>query len=90
MESQNQSGPALTDKDPMAKKLDYTEVPSKIKDRPEKMGVAGTAQNCSNCQLFVGADDSDQPKQGQCLLFPQHTVKAKAWCRSWIKRHLEN
>ena len=90
MEPQNQSAPTLTTKDPMAKKLDYTENPAILKDRPEKMGVAGKDQSCSNCQLFVPAAEDPQPKKGVCLLFPQNTVKAGAWCRSWIKKHLEN
>ncbi len=90
MEAQNQSAPALTNKDPMAKKLDYTENPKSLKDRPEKMGVLGKDQSCLNCQLFVTAADDVSPKSGVCLLFPQNTVKAGAWCRSWIKKHLEH
>jgi hypothetical protein len=90
METQIQSAPALTLKEPMAKKLDYTENPGSVKDRPEKMGVAGKEQSCQNCQLFVAASEDPKVKLGSCLLFPNYSVKAGAWCRSWIKRHLEH
>lgn len=40
-------------------------------------------QHCANCQLFMGAPDSEW---GGCGIFAGQAVAAKGWCSAWVKK----
>ena len=42
---------------------------------------ATDGQNCANCQLYTGEDDSEL---GPCGIFPGKSVRAAGWCKSWV------
>ena len=74
--------PHLDLEDPVAKALKYVHDASTA-ERPDKQGVAGAQQNCSNCQFVQGADgDAWRP----CMLFPGKAVNANGWCANWTKK----
>jgi hypothetical protein len=73
--------PHLEESDATAVALKYVHDASKA-DRPDKAGVAGTDQDCTNCQFIQGDSGDWRP----CLLFPGKSVNAKGWCISWIKK----
>lgn len=70
--------PALTESDPMAKALHYTEDASKTDNSKYKKG-----DDCSNCQFYKGKDGA---ARGPCQLFPGKSVNAKGWCVSHQKK----
>jgi hypothetical protein len=70
-------------KDATAKALKYvSDGASTAKGRPDKMGIKGAEQNCSNCQFYTKIDD----KKGKCLMITSGEVAAKGWCASWTKK----
>ena len=65
--------PHLTDADPTAKALDYTDDAAKTKNPKHKPG-----DDCTNCQFYSGG-----PKgYGPCALFPGKSVNSHGWCVS--------
>jgi hypothetical protein len=65
--------PLLSESDPAAKTLKYTEDASHAKGVP-------AGNTCATCALYQGAQGS---KQGPCQIFPGKQVKAAGWCASW-------
>lgn len=65
--------PYLTEVDPTAKALGYTEDASKTTDAKHKAGAV-----CANCQFYSGAPAG----YGPCQLFPGKAVSSKGWCVS--------
>lgn len=66
--------PHLTEADPTAKALHYTEDASKA-PAPHKPGQA-----CANCRFFQG---SAGQAYGPCSLYPGKSVAAKGWCAGY-------
>ena len=69
--------PHLSDADPTAKALGYTEDASKLDKSKFPAYKAGA--KCSTCNFFQGA--SGQP-YGPCQIFPGKAVSANGWCAS--------
>lgn len=70
--------PALSESDPMAKALHYTEDASASKNPKHKKG-----DDCSNCMFYKGKSGA---ARGPCQLFPGKSVNAKGWCVSHQKK----
>lgn len=69
--------PHLTEADPTAKALHYTEDASKA-PAPHKAGQA-----CANCKFFQGtAGQAYAP----CALYPGKAVNAKGWCAGYAAK----
>ena len=68
--------------DPVAAALKYVHDAANA-ERPEKQGVPGAEQVCTNCQ-FVQGNDGDEWRP--CMLFPGKAVSARGWCASWTKK----
>ena len=66
--------PHLSDSDPTAKALHYTEDASKAPP-PHKAG-----QECANCKFFSGTSGQ---AYGPCQLYPGKSVAAKGWCAGY-------
>ncbi|HET7299970.1 MAG TPA: high-potential iron-sulfur protein [Oleiagrimonas sp.] len=66
--------PPLSESDPMAKALDYTEDASSTKNPKHKKG-----DDCANCTFYQGKSGA---ARGPCQLFPGKSVNAKGWCVS--------
>jgi hypothetical protein len=66
--------PHLTEADPTAKALHYTEDATKAPS-PHKAGQA-----CANCRFFQGAAGQ---QYGPCALFPGKAVHSKGWCAGY-------
>jgi len=74
--------PPVAADDPMGVALKYVEDATKA-ERPEKGGVAGADQTCTNCQFVQGKDgDARRP----CTLFPGKSINAHGWCLTWTKK----
>lgn len=69
--------PHLTDADPTARAMDYTEDAATSKNTLYKPGSA-----CANCQLYTGGAAG----YGGCQLFPGKLVSAKGWCTSYTRK----
>ncbi|MFC5579002.1 high-potential iron-sulfur protein [Lysobacter niabensis] len=71
--------PKLTDANPVAKGLGYSENAASVKHAMYKPG-----STCANCAQFkpVAGDAA----YGLCTLFPQNTVASKGWCSAWAKK----
>lgn len=65
--------------DPTVKALGYVEIATDAV-RPDKMGVAGADQLCSNCRFYSASDDV----WGGCSLFRNELVKGDGWCKGWV------
>jgi hypothetical protein len=65
--------PLLREQDPDAKKVQYTEDASRVKE------AQSSGQNCSNCSVYTAMGDT----QGSCGLFKGKQVKAAGWCNAW-------
>ena len=68
--------------DPVAKALKYVHDANEA-ERPDKQGVPGTEQVCSNCQFIQGDEGAEWRP---CMLFPGKSVNNKGWCNSWTKK----
>lgn len=64
----------LSESDPLAKALHYTDDASSTTDPKHKKG-----DDCSNCMFYKGKAGA---ASGPCQIFPGHTVNAKGWCES--------
>lgn len=71
--------------DPLPKGLGYKHDATKAA-RTDKAGVKGSDQFCQNCQFYAKAGELAKEEVGKCQLFPKGVVKAKGWCKSWIKK----
>jgi hypothetical protein len=71
--------------DPLPKGLGYVHDATKAV-RADKAGTKGADQLCSNCQFYVKSGELNKEEVGKCQLFPKGVVKAKGWCKSWIKK----
>lgn len=75
--AQDKQLPPLTDADPTAKALGYTDDAGKVDKSKFPSFKAGA--DCSNCNFFQGkAGDA----RGPCQIFPGKSVNAKGWCAS--------
>ena len=63
----------LTDANPQAKALHYTDNAATTKDPAHKAGA-----DCAGCQFFTAAT-------GACALFAGYKVNPKGWCTAWAK-----
>ncbi len=70
--------PPLSESDPMAKALHYTEDASSTDDPKHKKG-----DDCTNCMFYKGKPGA---ARGPCQLFPGKSVNAKGWCVSHQKK----
>ena len=61
----------LEESDPLARALEYA-LPTRISEQP-----------CSSCQLFQG---TAKAAWGTCGIFPNNSVNANGWCKSWIPK----
>ena len=62
--------PPVTADDPIAKALAYVDASTT------------DGQQCNNCNFWQGGDAD----RGGCQLFPDKSVAAKGWCKSWTKK----
>ncbi len=69
--------PHLTEADPTAKALHYTEDASKA-SAPHKAGQA-----CADCRFFQGKAGI---AYGPCSLYPGKAVNAKGWCAGYAAK----
>ncbi|HEY3785372.1 MAG TPA: high-potential iron-sulfur protein [Steroidobacteraceae bacterium] len=75
--AQGKQLPHVTDSDPTAKALGYTEDASKV-DK-SKFPSYKPGAHCGNCNFFQGkAGDA----YGPCQIFPGKSVNANGWCAS--------
>ena len=68
----------LSEADPAAKAVGYTEVASKVDKARYPNYAAG--QTCSNCSLFQG---SATDAYGGCTIFGTKQVAGAGWCSSY-------
>lgn len=73
--------PHLTDQDPQARALHYTEDVSKADAGSIPTHTAGA--KCANCRLFQG---SASDPFGPCQLYPGKVVSANGWCMGYQKK----
>ena len=64
----------LTDANPQAKAMHYTDNVATSKDPLHKAG-----SDCTNCQFFTAAT-------GACAIFAGFKVQPKGWCTAWSKK----
>jgi hypothetical protein len=65
--------PLLSEQDPEAKKVQYVEDASRVKQ------AQSSGQTCANCSVYTAQGDT----QGTCGLFKGKLVKAAGWCNAW-------
>ena len=71
--------PKLTDANPVAKGLGYSENAASVKHAMYKPG--STCATCSQFKAVAGGG-----AYGLCTLFPQNMVASKGWCAAWAKK----
>jgi len=77
----------VSETDAVAKALGYVHDPVAAKvQRPDKQGVKGSEQLCSNCQLYTKQGEIDKKEVGKCTMIMNGSVKANGWCKSWVKK----
>lgn len=72
------TGNRLSEADPKAQAVGYTEDASKV-DKAKFPGYAA-GQTCANCSLFQGKATG---VYGGCTLFGDKQVAARGWCSSY-------
>jgi hypothetical protein len=73
--------PQISEGDPMAAAMKYTEDASTV-DAASRTNPAAD-QNCANCALVQGNDgDAWRP----CQIFPGKAVAAAGWCSVWAPK----
>lgn len=82
-QAKGESLPHLSDKDPMAKALHYS-------DDAATMNKAGSptykpGDRCSKCRFFEGKPNERTGFAG-CQIYPGYSVSAKGWCASYNAR----
>lgn len=73
--------PKLSEDDPMAKAMKYTNDASSVD--PASRNNPAADQTCANCALIQGADgEAWRP----CQIFPGKSVAAAGWCSVWAPK----
>ena len=72
--------PQLSEDDPMAKAMKYTNDASSVD--PSTRNNPAADQNCANCAL-IQADEGDWRP---CQIFPGKAVNAAGWCSVWAPK----
>lgn len=75
----------VKESDPLPKGLGYVHDATKAQ-RTDKAGTKAAEQLCSNCQFYMKNGELDKEEVGKCQIIPNGVVKAKGWCKSWIKK----
>ena len=75
--------PHLTDSNPAAASLEYTEDASTVDDR--KFPAHQPDQRCANCKYFEIAAIAGGP-YAPCRLYPGNAVNANGWCAGYVAR----
>lgn len=75
--------PHLTDANPAAASLEYTEDASTVDER--KFPQHKPEQRCANCKYFEIAGLSGGP-YAPCRLYPGNAVNAKGWCAGYVAK----
>ena len=73
--------PHLTDANPAAASLDYTEDAGSVD--PHKVPRHTPDQRCANCKFFQA--DPGAP-YAPCRLYPGNAVSANGWCAGYVAR----
>lgn len=76
-----QALPHLTDQDPQAQALHYTDNVSQLDASRNPTHIAGT--KCANCKLYQGGSGDTF---GPCQLYPGKAVSANGWCMGYQKK----
>jgi hypothetical protein len=69
--------PHLSEDDPMAKAMKYTNDASSVD--PSTRNNPAADQNCANCALIQAGEGDWRP----CQIFPGKAVNAAGWCSVW-------
>ena len=75
--------PHLTDANPAAASLEYTEDASTVDAR--KYPQHKSDQRCANCRYFEISAIAGGP-YAPCKLYPGNTVNANGWCAGYVAR----
>lgn len=73
--------PRLSEDDPAAQALGYRHDAADVDASSHPRFESG--QNCANCSLFMGGDDS---RWAGCPIFRGKLVNADGWCTSWVAK----
>jgi hypothetical protein len=73
--------PVLTPSDPAAKALGYVDDATKVDAKANPLFKKG--QDCANCLQW---DEKTAMPQGKCKIFPGKLVKARGWCKVYVKK----
>ncbi|MBL7714825.1 MAG: high-potential iron-sulfur protein [Bdellovibrionales bacterium] len=75
---------ALSEKDPVATALGYSEDASKVDVTkfPRKGTAEGAKMSCMNCAQYTALNEG----WGKCNIFAQGVVTAGGWCNSWVAK----
>ncbi len=73
--------PKVSEKDPQAMALGYTEDTTKVDQKKYPKHTA--EQKCSTCQLFVA---KGKDPYGNCPLYPGKVASVNAWCSAYAKK----
>jgi hypothetical protein len=79
-EAQASDLPQLSEDDPMAKAMKYTNDASSVD--PSTRNNPAADQNCANCALI----QSDAGDWRPCQIFPGKAVNAAGWCSVWAPK----
>jgi hypothetical protein len=72
--------PQLSEDDPMAKAMKYTNDASSVD--PSTRNNPAAEQNCANCALIQAGEGDWRP----CQIFPGKSVNAAGWCSVWAPK----
>jgi hypothetical protein len=78
--AQDNELPHLSEDDPTAKALMYTEDAT-----TSESDLRQEDAFCHNCQFFMGEEGQMKGYAG-CMIFPQNQVAAEGWCSAWTKK----
>jgi hypothetical protein len=81
--SQGKELPRLTDANPAAASLEYTEDTNNVDAR--KFPKHTAAQRCANCKYFEVAAMSGGP-YAPCKLYPGNEVNVNGWCAGYVAK----
>ena len=80
-EAQAQDLPRLTEDDPVAAALKYTDDASSVD--PASHSQPAEVQNCANCAQLQG-EEGDEWRP--CAIFIGKLVNTKGWCSVWVPK----
>ena len=72
--------PQLSEDDPMAKAMKYTNDASSVD--PSTRNNPAAEQTCANCALIQAGEGDWRP----CQIFPGKVVNAAGWCSVWAPK----